>query len=635
MNPDAAPPSVASIGLEGQWLGPFQLVRLLGTGAMGAVYVARDSVLRREVALKLIRRGSDDNDVERRERFLREARAAARLIHPHVVQIFQVGEDERFRFIAMELVPGTTTADAAAQRGGRLPEDFAIERMREAADALALAESLGICHRDIKPANLLLTAAGALKIADFGLAAHVEGGETLGPGKAGHLEGTPFYMSPEQWTSSATTPRTDVYGLGCTFYHLLTGAPPYPARDLMGSFRAHTMGPIPDPRSLAPDLDPLLVDLLRRCMAKRPDERPSAGEIVSALDDMIALRRSAVRSRPAHVAGAGASPAAPRPAPAELPPHFASATTQEVRGTVTAEAFNLQATRNATTAEPGAAQRTYRELFALRSIPFSDIRKPDAFWDAGPHAAALRDLGAQILGGQRPSLLLGPPGSGRTFVAEMLPERFPEVRPFPLEPQLLFGARPLVWLCRQLGAPVPSDADQHLLLDAFLARALPPGDSGALAALVIDAAESADPDLLHDLLEVLALSPRGRLTLVLLGPDDLPARLTQSGAPRSLLRGPPPVTLRPLTLQEAGAYLDFRMTVVGGGARGLDLDLPTLQLLHARSGGSPRLLNVYCHNALTLAALKGEPQVRLATLLVAMKSRTYLSPDAARGLLGG
>src|SRR5688500_2694794 len=126
--------AATSLGdLTGQWLGSFQIIRLLGKGAMGSAYLAKDSLLPREVALKALAKDAGSVDEERYVRFLREARAAARLIHPNVVQIFQAGESSNLRFIAMEYVEGMTTRQAAKQQGGKLPEQMCIEKMREAA----------------------------------------------------------------------------------------------------------------------------------------------------------------------------------------------------------------------------------------------------------------------------------------------------------------------------------------------------------------------------------------------------------------------------------------------------------------------------------------------------------------------
>jgi serine/threonine protein kinase len=624
--------------LAGTWLGSFELIRLLGVGGMGAVYLAKDSILRRDVAIKLIARGSEDTDPERRDRILREARAAARLVHPSVVQIFQIGEDSSYRFIAMEYVQGMTTAQMAKGHGGRLPEQFGIEKMREAADALKLAGSFGICHRDIKPANLLLTSSGALKIADFGLAAEVEGGETIGPGCASQLEGTPFYMSPEQWSGGPIFPASDIYSLGCTIYHLLTGSTPYPARDLISCFGAHCLSPIPDPKIAMPDMDPLLADLLKRCMAKRPPDRPTAAQIVELLDDMLVLRRSAVRARsaveqsspPPASAGSGPPSQGLSGFPSQRPSGFPS---QRPSG------FPSQRpsvpSPGASTAPPGEiSQGTYQALFGLTGYPFSDVRKPSSFWDAGTHALALHTLATQISAGKRPVMLLGPPGSGRTFVCEMLRHKFSGIQVSSIEPQLLFGARLLVSLCRQLGIPgVSPGASQEVLIHILLEHMLPPHRPDGIAVVVIDGLDPSDRDLLFELDDILCSAPGGRLSMVLVGPDDLPAGLAESGAPPSLCWDLQPITLRGLTQQEMAEYIDFRVRAIGRSRTGLDLDVASLQLLHARTGGIPRLINVYCHNALTIAALRQERAVRFSTLRVAMKSNTYLTPDGALALL--
>ena len=148
----------------GQEIGSFQVLRLLGRGAMGAVFLAEDSILKRKVALKLLPKGDDHSDSDKLQRFLREARSAARIIHPNVVQVFQIGDLPRHRFIAMEYVNGMTLQDRARMHGGQLPQDFAISRFLEAADALRFAANLGICHRDLKPQNLLINEMGELKV---------------------------------------------------------------------------------------------------------------------------------------------------------------------------------------------------------------------------------------------------------------------------------------------------------------------------------------------------------------------------------------------------------------------------------------------------------------------------------------
>jgi serine/threonine protein kinase len=614
--------------LAGHWLGPFQLIEVLGIGAMGAVYLAKDSILHRDVAIKLLAKGSADTDPERRDRFLREARAAARLIHPNVVQIFQVGEDAVVRFIAMEYVQGMTTARAAKQSGGRLMEQFGIEKMREAAAALQLGAAHGISHLDVKPANLLLNSSGTLKIADFGLASYAEVGGAAAPAQR-TLEGTPFYMSPEQWSGGPAGAPSDVYSLGCTFYHLLVGRTPYPARDLAGCYRAHCKSPIPDPRVAMPDLDPLLGELLKRCMAKSPEIRPTAAQIVDLLDDMLLLRRSNVRPRVD-----AQSPLAP-PVSGSAASGVLGFSQTAISATSSLNALKPTGFQLSTTARKGlTGQHSYRDYFGLTSYPFSDIRQPSSFWDAGPYAWILRTLASQILAGQRPAMLVGEPGSGRTFVCEMIRAKFRAIQTFSIEPQLLFGARPMVALCRQLGAPdVRPDTDQRILLDVLLQHVAERGNPDTTAVVVVDGMDAEDRDLIGELEDILRNAPPRRLSMLLIGSPDLPSALAANGASQALYAGAQSLLLPGMAPKEMSDYIDFRMQSVGGSARGLGLDLPAQQLLHARSGGRPKLVNVFCHNALTITALLHESDVRLATVRLAMKSKSYLTPETAMALL--
>lgn len=646
--------------LSGQWLGPFQLTRLLGTGAMGSVYLAKDSVLRRDVALKVLAKGEGGLDEDRYERFLREARAAARLIHPNVVQIFQVGESDHYRFIAMEYVEGMTMRQAAKQQGGKLPEQLCIEKMRDAADALKLADTYGICHRDIKPANLLLTAQGMLKIADFGLAAQVEGSESIGPAAISKFEGTPYYMSPEQWYGGPISTSADIYCLGCTFYHLATGQTPYPPRDLLGCFRAHTMDPVPDPRTAMPGIDPAFAELLMRCMAKFSAERPNASEVVELLDEMLLVRRSVIRSRSSLPPFAPPSSAVSSELAriSELPSDgrsgersgtpsttlpseasrsvatFRRTTTQRQIGAIT-QSPNALSQTGAITRPESLGSQSYHQFFGLTGYPFSDIRQPSTFWDAPPYGSALRMLAAQILEeDSRPQMLLGAPGSGRTFLCEMLKNKFPRIFIFTIEPQLLFGIRPMVMLCRQYGAPhVMPYMTQAVLIEEFLNAVLPENTPDAVAVVVVDGVDPSDRDVLIELDDILHRAPRRKFSMILVGSEDLPERLSEAGAPKRLVSGSPPAVLRPMTLREMSQYIDFRMKNVGGAPQGLQLDIASQQLLHARSGGSPKLINAFCHNALTIAALKKETNVKLSSIRLGLKSKTYLSTEAAKNLL--
>ncbi len=632
----------------GQRIGAFEIVRLLGAGAMGMVYLARDNVLRREVALKLLTKGDQENDRELHERFLREARAAARLIHPNVVQVFQIGETSRHRFIAMEYVEGASTRHVAKQYGGRLPPPFALEKMREAADALRLAASMGICHRDIKPANLLLTSTGSLKITDFGLASQVDTASTAPKDALGQpqapIEGTPFYMGPEQWAGSTPTPAADVYSLGCTFYHLVTGSRPFAANDFYGSMQAHCYSPVPDARSLVPELEPGFAELLVRSMAKQPQHRPSSAELVDRLDELLLRWKNLAQARAGApmMMGSGnslvsashdGSSTGPRSGPASHSSPSASWTGGRTSQPHTNWSGPTASSRMEASGRdfevPG--NQSYQQYYALRGYPFSDIRQPASFWDGGPYGQALLTLATRVEVGQRINMLVGPSGSGRTFLCEMLQHKLPGASVFSVEPQLLLGSGLFLSLCRQLGIHVNPGSSQRFLTETFLAQALPDKPE-ATAVIVVDGVDASDQELLAELGKILQATLRRRLSLVLVGTDSLPEQLAREQVPPALLTHAMPVALRPMTQQEMVEYIDFRMRCIGG-VTGFALDTASRQILYLRSGGLPRLVSVYCHNALTLAMLRQERQPRLDTLRLAVKSKSYLSPEAAKSLL--
>ncbi len=626
--------------LIGQRLGAFELLRPLGAGAMGVVFLAKDHVLRRDVAMKLIAKTTgEDAGLAEHDRFLREARAAARLLHPHVVQIFQIGETDELRYIAMEYVPGLTALELAKRRGGRLPVAFCMQKMREAADALALAESLGICHQDIKPANLLLTDAGSLKIADFGLAAHVGGSESIGSSSAATIQGTPYYMSPEQWRNDGITAAADIYCLGATFFRLLAGMPPYGARDLVGCLQAHCHEPVPDPRARVPDLDPQLADLLMQCMAKRSAERPRATDIL-ALIDSIGPSREVTRQVWQELSASLTPAAFPGDDMTDL-----GMTMTTGSGSMPGSWFGEHSSRLGTdhdshpafgaTLPPPAARSSEIARATAHGYLFSEIRQPTSFWSGGPYGWALRTLAMQLTGGCRAATLLGPAGSGRTFLCEMLPHEAAGLHVFRIEPGLLFGERLLVSLCRQYGLDINTNASMRFFVEAFLSQALPPEQPDARAVIAIDCVDPDDTELTADIVDILRSTTNPRLAMLLVGASDLDDRLTRSG----LLSGPglessaPPVLLRRMTPHEMAEYISFRVTTIGGGGVRLGLDVATQQFLHARSEGSPRLVNIYCHNALVIATLRGNPVPGFEEFRLAMKSKTYLTTASAQALL--
>ena len=262
------------MGAESVAAGRYRLARRLGHGGMASVYLARDSELDRPVAVKLLAENAAADD-GLRERFVREARLAARLSHPNVVSIYDAGADGSRPYIVMEYVEGETLADLVAR--GPLPPDEARQLALQACRGLALAHEAGLIHRDVKPQNLLLRNDGTLKIADFGIARAAEGTAFT---QAGTVLGTAAYLSPEQALGEQVTTATDIYSLGAVLYELLTGRPPLEPEslaDLAEKQRRPSIAPV---RELAPDVPRDLEDVVMRCLARNPEYRPpSAGEL--------------------------------------------------------------------------------------------------------------------------------------------------------------------------------------------------------------------------------------------------------------------------------------------------------------------------------------------------------------------
>jgi serine/threonine protein kinase len=250
-------------------LGKYRLVQRLGAGGMGVVFLAEDTVLRRMVAIKLL--AGSNNTPHLVQRFLREARAAAQISHPHVVSIFDVNTVGEVAYLVMELLSGGSVQEHLSHLGP-LPWEQAVRFTIEAARGLAAAHRAGLIHRDVKPSNLLLSEEGTVKVADFGLVKMFDSGAGA-LSSSSHLLGTPHFMSPEQCKGEAIDERSDIYGLGATLYVLLTGKMLYHAENTYGLLFAHCSTPPPDPRTHTPNLPEQLPTILRRALAKTRAER--------------------------------------------------------------------------------------------------------------------------------------------------------------------------------------------------------------------------------------------------------------------------------------------------------------------------------------------------------------------------
>ncbi|HEX9610480.1 MAG TPA: serine/threonine-protein kinase, partial [Gemmatimonadales bacterium] len=278
-------PDALFLDFQAALAGRYSLERELGRGGMGIVYLARDLRLERVVAIKLLppERARDDG---LRQRFVREARTAAKLSHPHIIPIHAVEETGAFVYFVMAFVDGETLG-ARVRREGRLKPHEAARVLREVAWALAYAHAQGVVHRDVKPDNILLErGAGRALVLDFGIARLVQAPGVSG---AGELAGTPEYMSPEQASGDAVDGRADLYSLGVVAFLALTGRLPFTAPTVPALLVQHVTAP--PPRLEAPGAPRVLVGAVERCLAKDPAARFQSGEaLADALSGVLAGR---------------------------------------------------------------------------------------------------------------------------------------------------------------------------------------------------------------------------------------------------------------------------------------------------------------------------------------------------------
>jgi serine/threonine-protein kinase len=299
--------------LPGHALGRYRVERHIGTGGMGSVYLARDEVLDRRVALKVIptasaapipgretvtfppRADADDHeeapaDARRLARFLREGRAAAALHHPNVVTVFDVGEVDGVPYLAMEYVDGASLrAYVARVDHAELSLERRVGLLRDVARALAAAHARGIVHRDVKPENVLVAQDGTAKVADFGIAkleprpdGDRDGTTLTGPGG---VVGTPGYMSPEQVRGAAIDARTDQFAWGVVAFELLSGTHPFTRGVPTATVAAILEDAVADLRSLAPTVPAHVARVIARALAKEPAERFAGfDDVLRALD---------------------------------------------------------------------------------------------------------------------------------------------------------------------------------------------------------------------------------------------------------------------------------------------------------------------------------------------------------------
>ncbi|MBW6435623.1 serine/threonine protein kinase [Actinoplanes hulinensis] len=294
-DPGGAPENGARAGLV--LGGRYRLLAPIGTGGMAVVWQAHDSVLARSVAVKMVKPGQAA-DVRSRERIRLEARAAGGLSHPNIAHVHDYGEVEIagqvLPYVVMELVTGGTLLQRLS--AGPVVAGFAMRVGAEIAAALAAAHAEGLVHRDIKPGNVILSPTGA-KVVDFGIAAAARAewpaprvaGDEADDGALGELLGTPAYLAPERLVGDAVVPASDVYALGVVLYLMLSGRSPWNSENTRQMLEAHLYVP-PLPLPPVDGVPDRVVDLCNRCLAKDPDERPSAEEVAEVLSQSAGLR---------------------------------------------------------------------------------------------------------------------------------------------------------------------------------------------------------------------------------------------------------------------------------------------------------------------------------------------------------
>jgi type II secretory pathway predicted ATPase ExeA len=557
-----APPELTA--LAGLKLGNYRLERLVGRGRMGVVYLAKDEALLRPTAIKVLSwKVAEAGGHDPVQWFLSEARLVARINHPRVVQIYGAARHGDYCYIAMEYVAGQSAEAMVAREP--MASVLATDILIQVASALHAAHGSGIVHRDVKPANLLVGSGGVTKLGDFGMALGPSGDRAA---NARLRVGTPYYTAPEIWRGEAASPASDIYSLGATYFHLLTGRPPYPHRDVASVEQAHLRSPIPDPRELVRTLPASCGSLLQRALAKAPRDRHASAQEV--LWDARRVLQDLTSTAPAHPAAPRpreAPEAAPAPARSPLPP----------------------------------ATGPLAEVLGFVRQPFSDVGSPEFPRLAEPLAAARGRLLERLEDGATSVVALaGEDGSGaaalhRALAAELGPSRLV------LRVNGEEDTDGRLLLHRLCMAAASEEAPQDL--EALVARLDEERARRGTRPLVMIEGISAEPPATAALTGVVGAALWTRSFQVLLGGG--PGLLEKLARARVDFRGEQASEIRvaPLDREQLARHLrSWIQETLAPHAPPIIITPDALRLVAMRSGGALERVNRIAENMLVLAA---------------------------------
>lgn len=535
---------------------------------MGVVYLAQDEALLRPTAVKVLSWAFLKNQGDHPEAwFLAEARSVACINHPGVVQVYAVAKHGGYCYIAMEYVDGVS-GDALVNTKGPLPAANATQAILQLAGAVGYAHSCNVIHRDIKPANVFIKPDGIAKLGDFGMALHA--------GSVDHGArtpiGTPHYMAPEIWQGSSANPLTDIYALGATYFHFLTGRPPFATTDLQTLIDLHQKAEVPDPSAFVPSTPPSCARIIRKCMAKAPHDRYQSGQEL-AWDLRGALRL--LHGRPAaEVAGEPTPPAVAR----ELS-GGCQTSTEPVEPWVTA--------------------------LGLAHRPFSATSPRRCPYEGAPLRDVREQLRTFVLGEPGRTLVLsGARGSGCTMlarrslgeVADRAPTAYIDLKHG--ETPLARNGRLPQWACRALGA-LPSTSCGH---DADLEGLVEHLSTSAEPALLILDAVPMEKSVVEEMVSLVRAAGSTKcMNMIVVGDAELSKQLVASSAIDS--EWVRTVAVPALDMQQTANYVDAWLKEARAvGALPMLVSPDASLLIHYRSEGNLARINNLAGNMLRMAA---------------------------------